>query len=341
MKKSGFRNNHSKCSYNDTGYCKFKEECRKLHSSSICQNDNCDKSCPERHPKECKFREKCKFHGKGLCAFSHETVDNEKNNFEKRMKDLENVFALHKAESEERIKSVSEVIKNVKKEYSENVKNLVKEIADLKKVVEDQKMLNDKAIITADNKCNKSVKDAIDKHDKSVKEAFEKTIKQIRVDVKSTAPLSDELEENNVNINEGERMVDNKKKAKLSKSKIKELKEKRILETFKKDCAVFGEMRINCGLDVKYKTCRKCDFETHSEYLLRIHKERDHSIKQTFQNLILGYECDLQSHIEVLKPMEEPIDTFKCTECDLKLCSEGKIEMHKVEHHQELYTYQG
>ena len=146
--------------------------------------------------------------------------------------------------------------------------------------------------------------------------------------------------EKNVKMNKMENVGKNKK-AKLSKSKIKELKERKMIEAFETDCAIFGEMRTNCGLDVKFKICRKCDFETHSEYILRMHKERDHNIKQTFQNLLLGYECDLQSHIEVLKPMEEPIDTINCTECDFKSCSIGKIEMHKVEHHQELYTYQG
>ena len=88
---------------------------------------------------------------------------------------------------------------------------------------------------------------------------------------------------------------------------------------------MFGQMRVNCGLDVTFKTCRKCDFESHSEYLLRIHKERDHNLKQTFQNLVLGYESDLQSHIEVLKPMDEDININKFTECDCKTCSEGRI----------------
>ena len=67
--------------------------------------------------------------------------------------------------------------------------------------------------------------------------------------------------------------------------------------------------------------------------------ERDHKIKQTFQNLVLGYECDFQGHVEVLKPMDEPIDTLKDSECEYKSCSDGKIEMHKTEYHQELYIY--
>ena len=81
-----------------------------------------------------------------------------------------------------------------------------------------------------------------------------------------------------------------------------------ILEGFEKDCKMFGDVR-------------------------------DHKIKQTFQNLVLGYECDFQGHVEVLKPMDEPIDTLKGSKCEYKSCSDGKIEMHKTEYHQELYIY--
>jgi hypothetical protein len=70
-----------------------------------------------------------------------------------------------------------------------------------------------------------------------------------------------------------------------------------------------------------------------------MHKEKDHRIKQTFQNLVIGYEIDFQGHVEVLKPMDEPIDTLKCSKCEYKSCSDGKIEMHKTEYHQELYIY--
>ena len=100
-------------------------------------------------------------------------------------------------------------------------------------------------------------------------------------------------------------------------------------------------MRINCGLDTHYKTCRNCDFEIYSEYLFCKHKKREHNLKQTFQNLVLVYKCDNKSHLEILEPMEKPIDTVKCAECDFKLCKEGKYEMHNVEYHEQLYTHQG
>ena len=35
----------------------------------------------------------------------------------------------------------------------------------------------------------------------------------------------------------------------------------------------------------------------------RKHRVEDHKLKETFQNMVLGYEIDLQKHIEVLQAM--------------------------------------
>jgi hypothetical protein len=64
--------------------------------------------------------------------------------------------------------------------------------------------------------------------------------------------------------------------------RTEEIKEAKVLEAFENDCGIFGDMRINCGLYVTFTTCKKCDFESHNEYLLRLHKEKDHTLKQTF-----------------------------------------------------------
>ena len=70
---TNFRNNMSKCSFNNIGYCKFKEKYRNQHTLSICQHSDCDQSCPDRCPKPCRFKAKCKFIEKYICAFSHAT----------------------------------------------------------------------------------------------------------------------------------------------------------------------------------------------------------------------------------------------------------------------------
>ena len=120
--KKGFRNNLAKCPYNYSGYCKFKEECRKSHSSSICKKEKCDKKCPERHPKDCTFKEECRFLEKDSCAFNHDTQS-----LDKRIKDYEKVLAVQKAENEIKIKSLGDELERVKKEAAANIAKIQKE----------------------------------------------------------------------------------------------------------------------------------------------------------------------------------------------------------------------
>ena len=332
--KSGFRNNSPKCWFNDVGYCKFKEECKKEHSFSVCQNKSCDKKCQKRHPKECKYKDECKFLQKGICSFSHDYNNAENENLESRMKALEESFAISKGESEAKIKHLEEEMEKIRKDFVNKneilQRNLEKENSKLKEEINKLKIDNGKAVNVVNDKCKKLIKDAIAENTKSVQETVDKTLNLFKANF--------EVQNNSANTEkQNQKNTDNQKK--LKKSKIKELKENRILQACEKDCHQFGELRDNCGLDVRFKICKKCDFETHSEYLLRLHQERVHKIKQTFQNLVLGYECDLKSHIEVLIPMEEEIDNLNCTECDFKSCTEGKIEMHKTEYHEELYMY--
>ena len=51
----------------------------------------------------------------------------------------------------------------------------------------------------------------------------------------------------------------------------------------------------------------------------------DHKLKETFPNLVLGYEIDLQKHLEVFQAMNEEMYTTDCDECEYEACSEGKL----------------
>ena len=65
--------NNPKCLFNDTGFCKFCEQCRRQHYKTVCLIQNCDKKCKSRHPKPCRFKQKCKFFAQNICAFKHAT----------------------------------------------------------------------------------------------------------------------------------------------------------------------------------------------------------------------------------------------------------------------------
>ena len=104
----------------------------------------------------------------------------------------------------------------------------------------------------------------------------------------------------------------------------------------KRDCSKFLEVRTNCGLDTESQKCKKCDFVSHSEGLLRQHKIVDHKLKETFQNQVLGFEIDLKKHLEVLQAMGEETHTIKCNKCEFKACSEGILKMHDNNNHENL-----
>ena len=61
------------CKFNQSGFCKYKEHCRKQHVMDVCPTSMCNNmSCLLRHPKVCKFFlsfMRCKF-GEA-CAFLH------------------------------------------------------------------------------------------------------------------------------------------------------------------------------------------------------------------------------------------------------------------------------
>ena len=62
------------CKYNQTGFCKFDENCQNRYFNENCENLNdCrEYECTKRHPKMCKHfanHGKCRF--KDVCAYKH------------------------------------------------------------------------------------------------------------------------------------------------------------------------------------------------------------------------------------------------------------------------------
>ena len=71
------------CQYYQTGFCKFRETCRKRHESKICQENHDYKSCgcSLRHPKICRSYKRegtCRF--KDDCAYAHKNDQDDPRN---------------------------------------------------------------------------------------------------------------------------------------------------------------------------------------------------------------------------------------------------------------------
>ena len=72
-----------------TGFCKFKEKCRKKHEYEVCQNpeSGTEKDCIKRHPKLCRnFSKYGKCVHSDKCAYKHtEYVNDQLKVFEAMM----------------------------------------------------------------------------------------------------------------------------------------------------------------------------------------------------------------------------------------------------------------
>ena len=122
-----------------------------------------------------------------------------------------------------------------------------------------------------------------------------------------------------------------KENPKAKKKKItKQVIEERLIAAYLKDVDVMESDMKKSRLDVEIFKCKKCELKIHSEGLLRRRKVIVHDGNETKQNIILGFESDMQNYLKLLESMGEGVDKFKCKEC-----SEGKLELHKLTKNQE------
>ena len=89
------------------------------------------------------------------------------------------------------------------------------------------------------------------------------------------------------------------------------------------------QARKNCGLDLTEVKCKKCSFETHSEGTLT---RTAHKLKESNQNIILGFKNDMFHHVVLLKALGE-LNKVICSFCDFKTNSKGELKMHEHDKH--------
>ena len=76
------------CKFNQNGFCKFKQHCKKKHDNEICGNPSECKheTCEKRHPKICRYFSKdgnCR-HG-DKCSYLHKQKLNKKTTLDENM----------------------------------------------------------------------------------------------------------------------------------------------------------------------------------------------------------------------------------------------------------------
>ena len=111
-----------KCQYYDRGFCNKGNECTKYHSDKVCQDLNCfEDNCMDRHPNPCKFGNRCKFHRKNLCLYSHVTIVSDDEKFKALQNKLDKKF-------ETQCKEMKKTVEKIITEKEKLIDNLRKDL---------------------------------------------------------------------------------------------------------------------------------------------------------------------------------------------------------------------
>ena len=95
------------CTFFNTGYCRYKGDCKYNHPKENCQKSYCkNKMCTKRHPKECRYGHKCR--RRSFCLYKH----NDSSNSESHDIDVE----------ETEVKKLKAEVEALKKENKEKIR---------------------------------------------------------------------------------------------------------------------------------------------------------------------------------------------------------------------------
>ena len=86
------------CKFYDTGYCKHQGACKFFHPIEKCERSCSKSSCHKRHPKPCRYGDKCR--RKDICEYKHETSSAE-NDLKAEVKALKITIKLLQDESKD------------------------------------------------------------------------------------------------------------------------------------------------------------------------------------------------------------------------------------------------
>ena len=157
------------CHHNNTGFCKFGNQCKYLHFHTICLENICrNQKCPNRHPKTCRFGDNCKFNSRKACVYRHDKIKDiesmETKNLIKQIKALE-----------DDLKDLQAKISELKNEHDIIINNLTKKVDELQAEKGYTDMRQNSDIERSCEKCDETfvtevnLKDHLDtKHGKAV-----------------------------------------------------------------------------------------------------------------------------------------------------------------------------
>jgi NurA-like 5'-3' nuclease len=320
-----------KCWYNDTGYCKFGEECQKRHFHTICMKTQCDNKCEARHPRLCKFKTKCKFFKKGVCAFKHATlaVDDEETYalkikmeiLKKENKDLRKTVKVLEESFETRMKTVTN-------DKESNIDALKLKVKLLEETLQLQTRLEEKLISTAadshevpSDKLNAEEPELLDI---SNCETYPCDKCDFEFDEEDDLDAHNEIYHENpcdicdINFEEEDALQTHKERHHENKCNIC-------------DIAFADEGTLQKHKEIYHKNrCNICDYESTTEKGLKIHNGKKHKESNSSTPEISSEMCDSEPTTENQHKEDE---IFSCDKCQLKFVGSKILNQHKQAMH--------
>ena len=124
-------------------------------------------------------------------------------------------------------------------------------------------------------------------------------------------------------------------KVKPKRTKItKKVIEESLIAAFVNDIEYMQNETKDSDVEGNCYVCKKCEFETKSEGMFKRHKVVIHDSRETNQNVILGFESDVQKYARILEGRGDSLEKYKCKECEYAIYSNGKLTMHTLTTHQ-------
>ena len=246
MKIDSKLTNPFQCTYNNTGFCKFREHCKYQHYYSICSKTVCrDHQCQNRHPKTCRFGGDCKFLLRNTCAYKH-------NNQIKSSNNEINIIGNQITTLESEIKSLETEVSKLKSIVQMKEKELEKKCSDIVDIK--NKFGDEKATLNQ----------LIAKKEKS-NEAQEQKIRMLERENDDLKRQIDKVMEEVIRL---------KSDFKCNKCDFAAESMKNFLVHVKKHTTTNTENSEN-GV-VKKAGCDRCDFSSTDQFSLLLHKSTKH-----------------------------------------------------------------
>ena len=129
------------CKHNNTGFCKFGNQCKFQHFYKICLQSVCrNPECKKRHPKMCRFGERCKFNFRNACAYKHAIENGQETH-------LSQIGVLQEENKilQTNISDLKNDFQHKEKELRETtnkLKDLNRQLIDLKKLLNEEKVIS-------------------------------------------------------------------------------------------------------------------------------------------------------------------------------------------------------